>query len=254
MSNIRAMITSSAAKKQIADALPKHMNVDKQVRVLLTMMNRTPKLEQCTASSVIEALMTCSQMGLEPDGRHAHLIPYGNTCQLIIDYKGLVELAYRSERVQSIDAHVVHENDRFDYRDGKFRDHVPFKYLPGKGGDTTGQGLPIAAYVNVTMKGGIIHQEHMSFSEIEAIRGRSKAGKSGPWVTDWEEMAKKTVFRRASKWLPLSADLQNAILRGDDDVIQVEASDPQPMAALERQSIADSMSDLIESAPEATDE
>ena len=88
--SIKDLITTPAAKKQIAAALPEHMTVDRQVRVALTALNKTPKLAQCTQGSFVEALMTCSELGLEPNGRHAHLVPYGDRCTLIVDYKGLI--------------------------------------------------------------------------------------------------------------------------------------------------------------------
>jgi len=56
----------------------------------------------------------------------------------------------------------------------------------------------------------------MTREEVEAVRRRSRASGNGPWVTDWSEMAKKTVFRRLSKWLPLSPEIADAV-EGDDD-------------------------------------
>ena len=217
MSDLRTLIQSKGAQQQIAAALPKHMTSDRFTRSVLTAMNKTPKLAECTQASFLNAMMTCSELGLEPNARHAHLIPYGTQCTLIVDYKGLVELAYRSERVLSISAACVYEGDKFEF-DGRFRNHIPHAYLPGNGGSSEGRGLCVGAYVNIELKGGVTHQEHMSFSDIERIRNRSKAGSSGPWETDWEEMAKKTVFRRASKWIPLSSELQEAMLRDDDQV------------------------------------
>jgi len=56
----------------------------------------------------------------------------------------------------------------------------------------------------------------MTKAEIEAIRNRSRAGKSGPWVTDFAEMAKKTVVRRLSKMLPLSSEIMRHVEADDD--------------------------------------
>ena len=55
----------------------------------------------------------------------------------------------------------------------------------------------------------------MTVAEVEAIRSRSKAGRSGPWVSDWAEMAKKTAVRRLVKLLPLSIEDEAAIKRID---------------------------------------
>ena len=196
-------------KDQFALALPKHVSPDRFTRVALTIYNKTPKLKECTPQSLLACLMDCSSLGLEPDGRKAHLIPYGNQCTLIIDYKGLVELARRSGDIGDIHADVVYEKDFFDFQFGNDSRLVHKPVL-------VGGGKPVAAYSYVRLKDGTPSFEVMPVEAIEAIRGRSKASKSGPWVTDWAEMAKKTVFRRHSKWLPLSSEFQEAIEKDYD--------------------------------------
>lgn len=209
---IRQHLMSDGLKAQIAAALPKHMSADRMARVALTTINKTPKLAQCTQESFFSALMTCSQLGLEPDGRLAHLIPYGNQCQLIIDYKGLVDLAYRSKEVLSIHADVIYEGDEFEYDLGQVKRHTPYAWRKDKPEE---KGKLLGAYCIVKMQGAEKH-EVMSVDEIEAIKKRSKSGGSGPWVTDFNEMAKKTVFKRASKWIPLSPEVRDAAAAEDD--------------------------------------
>ena len=209
---IRQHLMSDGLKAQIAAALPKHMSADRMARVALTTINKTPKLAQCTQESFFSALMTCSQLGLEPDGRLAHLIPYGNQCQLIIDYKGLVDLAYRSKEVLSIHADVIYEGDEFEYDLGQVKRHTPYAWRKDKPEE---KGKLLGAYCIVKMQGAEKH-EVMAVDEIEAIKKRSKSGTSGPWVTDFNEMAKKTVFKRASKWIPLSPEVRDASAAEDD--------------------------------------
>jgi recombination protein RecT len=62
----------------------------------------------------------------------------------------------------------------------------------------------------------------LSPGEVEAVRKRSKSPNKGPWETDYDEMGKKTAFRRHSKWLPLSPEVQDAIER-DEDAINVSS-------------------------------
>lgn len=211
MSEIRTIIQTDAALKQIEAALPSHVKPETYRRVLLTILNKTPKLASCTKESVLNAMMDCASLGLEPNGREAHLIPYGNQCQLIVDYKGLIKLAYQSGRIRSIHAGVVYEGDEFDYAECH---HIPHGWLPDP--KSPDRGNCIGAFVIIEKKGGSIHRERMTFDEIESVRKRSKASKSGPWVTDWDEMAKKTVFRRATKWIELSSEHQ-AIIEKDFD-------------------------------------
>jgi recombination protein RecT len=191
-------------RKKILDVLPKHLTPDRFLQVALSTMLKVPKLEKCSMPSIVQALYTCSQLGIEPDGRRAHLIPYGDYCQLIIDYKGLVELVRRSGDVSYIHADVVCENDEFSYMFGT-GSHLKHKPALKNRGDV------LCAYSFVKLKDGSEDFDVMNIDEIEAIRSRSKAANSGPWVTDWNEMAKKTVFRRQSKWLPFSAEVRDAI-------------------------------------------
>lgn len=209
---IKQHLMSDGLRNQIAAALPKHMSADRMARVALTTINKTPKLAQCTQESFFAALMTCSQLGLEPDGRLAHLIPYGNQCQLIVDYKGLVDLAYRSKQVLSIHADVIYEGDEFEYDLGQVKKHTPYAWRKDKPEE---KGKLLGAYCIVRMVDAEKH-EVMGIDEIEAIKKRSKSGSSGPWVTDFNEMAKKTVFKRCSKWIPLSPEIRDAVSVDDD--------------------------------------
>lgn len=153
--------------------------------------------------------MQLGVMGLEPDGRRAHLIPYGDQCTLIIDYKGIAELLRRNHDVTAIHCDVVGANDHFEVRFGTrgILDHVP---------NIRDRGTPVCAYSWVKLPDGSEEYDIMGVDEIEAIRKRSKTPNDGPWHTDWNEMAKKTVFRRHSKTLPLSPATREALERESD--------------------------------------
>lgn len=206
-------------KDQVALALPKHITPDRLLRVALTSINRNPAILKCTKESVLQCILDCSAMGLEPDGRRAHLIPFGTTCSLILDYKGIAELVRNSGDVSYIHADVVGSDDNFDYAHGTgaFLKHKP---------NLKDRGKIICAYSFVRLKDGSEDFDVMSVDEIEKIRARSRAKDSGPWVTDWNEMAKKSVFRRHSKWLPLSPELREKLDKDleHDPAIDVEAT------------------------------
>ena len=218
---IKDLLRDPTIVEQFRRALPGHLTADKFVRVALTALTRVPKLQQCTVASLMRCLLDLSAMGLEPDGRRAHLIPYDNNkkgpdgewtkvteCTLILDYKGIVELVRRSGDVSKLHADVVCEEDEFEYDLGEVKVHrINFREP---------RGAPYAAYAIATMRDGAVQCAVLSREEIEAIRLRSKAGKSGPWVTDWSEMAKKTAFRRLSKMLVLSPEIRDAVECDDD--------------------------------------
>ena len=104
-------LQSDAFRDKIESALPKHLTPDRFIGVALNALNKTPALANCTQQSLFKCFLELSQMGLEPDGRRAHLIPYGQECTLLIDYKGLVELALRNGDVARIHADVVYETE-----------------------------------------------------------------------------------------------------------------------------------------------
>jgi len=207
---IKGLIESAAFKEQVSRALPKHLTPDRFLRVATTALMRTPKLKDCSQISFFNALLTLSQLGLEPDGRNAHLIPFGSECQLIVDYKGLVDLAMRSGTVANIHADKVCANDVFEFNLGKIEQHKINFREP--------RGDAYAYYAIVRFKDGTEKCEVMTKDDVEAIRRRSRAKDSGPWKTDYDEMAKKTVFRRLSKWIQLSPEFRQALEHDADKI------------------------------------
>jgi recombination protein RecT len=191
-------------KPEIARALPKHLNPDRMARIATTVLRQTPALARCTPESFLGALMTASQLGLEPGPLgEAYLVPYGTVATFIPGYRGLIKLAWQSEQLSDIWAEIVYENDEFTYDLGLNRDLV---HRPAKGE----RGQPIYVYAAARLKSGGTPFVVMSVDDVEAIRARSRAGKNGPWVSDWSAMAKKTAVKQLSKWLPMSTEFKLA--------------------------------------------
>lgn len=207
--DIRSLFEKS--RKQMEMALPKHLTADRMLRVAMTSIQRTPKLLECTPQSLLACVMTCAQLGLEPDQflGQAYLIPYGKTCTLIPGYRGYIALARRSGEVQTLSAQVVYSNDVFELQYGT---EDKLEHKPAMTGE---RGNPIGAYCVIKYKDGGYSFDFMSAGDIEKIRKRSKAANDGPWVTDWDEMAKKTVIRRHIKLAPLSIEVQTAAVLED---------------------------------------
>lgn len=193
-------------KPEIARALPRHMNPDRMARIAVTVLRQTPRLAQCTPESFLGALMTCSQLGLEPGPLgHAYLVPYKREVTFIPGYRGLVDLAYRSGQVATVKAQVVYEADEFDFEEGLDA------YLKHKRSRAADPGQVIWVYALVKLKDGASNFVVMTVAEVEKIRKRSMAANNGPWVTDWEAMAKKTALKQLSKWMPLSPEFNQAV-------------------------------------------
>ena len=219
---IRDHLVSKSFQDQLAMVIPKHCDAERMARIAIMAMNRTPKLKECDQASFFKCLLDLSMWGLEPDGRRAHLIPFNNSragtveCQLIIDYKGLVELAMRSGDIASIHADYVCENDSFKVNLGEVVEHSIDYRKP--------RGSVYAFWAVVRFKDGGQKFEVMTKDEVDSIKQRSRAGNSGPWVTDYNEMGKKTVFRRLTKWIPLSAEIRDAYERDADGLEGVQDS------------------------------
>jgi len=206
VANLRRFLMDRA--KHLTDALPKTkgLSTEKLIKLAIMAATKTPKLLECDLGTVFQCLMQCAELGLEPSGTlgAAYLIPYKQKCTLVIGYRGYIDLARRSGVLKQIEAHLVYENDKLHLRYGS---DPQLEHTPTLKGD---RGQPYAAYCVISMEGGAKHVEVMRIDEVDAIRARSMSASSGPWVTDYAEMAKKTVARRALKWCPMSSELQRA--------------------------------------------
>lgn len=223
---------------EIARALPKHMSADRMARIATTEVRRVPKLLKCDAKSLFGAVIQASQLGLEPGGGlgHAYLVPYGNECQLIIGYRGMIDLARRSGQMVSLTGEAVYAKDRFEYELGL---EPKLKHVPSTDED---RGALVYAYAIAHLVGGGVQFVVLPRSQVDGIRKRSKASSSGPWVTDYDAMAIKTAIRRLFKYLPVSIELQRAVAldeaadRGDQRLASVidgdysTATDDEPTA------------------------
>jgi recombination protein RecT len=201
---IRDTIRSMQA--EFARALPKHLPVDRFMRLVFTEISKNPRLTQCSAPSLLGALMSSAQLGLEPGPLgHFYLTPrrLKGEWQVvpIIGYKGMVELARRSGRLLSIEARPVKEDDAFEFEYGLNERLV---HRPALSGD---RGRTIAFYgIAKFLDGG--HQfEVMSRADVEERRDRGAAGNDGPWKTDFDAMGAKTVIRQLQRWLPQSPEM-----------------------------------------------
>lgn len=145
----------------------------------------------------------------------------------------MLSIARRSGEVASVTAEVVHEKDEFEVEYGLKPNLIHRPFLDGDPGPLIG------AYVVVRFKGDGVEPlfKYMPKAEIDKHRKRSKASSSGPWVTDYESMCLKTVFRAVFKWLPVSIE-QVMATTGDGAVAKYNAAATDPDDALEIEFVA----------------
>lgn len=197
---LKQLLEQSSAS--IAMALPKHVTPERLIKTMLVAVNRVPELLRCTQSSVLETINRAAELGLDLSGTlgEAYPVPFSGKCQLIIGYRGLAKLARQSGEVKRIEAEVVCANDRFVYRKGL---NGVLEFEPNITGD---RGAVLGAYALVEFKDGGAQYDFMPKADIEKVRSKAMSKNSPAWKDHWDEMAKKTVFRRVAKWLPLSAE------------------------------------------------
>lgn len=197
---------------EIKKALPSVMTPERFMRMALSAINNTPKLAECTQISFLAALMNAAQLGLEPNTPlgQAYLIPYNNKgtmeCQFQIGYKGIIELVYRNELVQTISAQVVYDNDQFEYELGL---NARLYHKPA----LKDRGEAVLFYALFKLANGGYGFEVMSKEDIDLFamkHSKTFTSEYSPWKSEYEEMAKKTVIKRVLKYAPIKAELRRA--------------------------------------------
>ena len=211
-----------AMEPEIKRALPAALTPERFMRMALSALNTTPKLQECTQMSFLAALMNAAQLGLEPNTPlgQAYLIPYKNKgvleCQFQLGYRGMIDLAYRNGHVQSIEAQTVYEKDEFLFELGLNPVLVHKPALDDRGGIK-------AFYAVFRLDNGGSRFEVMGKGYIDWYAARYSqcfTSEFSPWKGSYESMAKKTVIKQLLKYAPLKSETQRAILT--DGTIKTE--------------------------------
>lgn len=206
--------TVTKMEPEFAKTLPSHISSEKFVRTAITSIQLNPQVAEADRRSLYGSCMKAAQDGLVLDGREAALVVYsgknGKVAQYLPMVAGIMKKVRNSGEIATWSVQAVYEKDQFEYELGD-DERIVHKPMLGQ------RGKPIAFYSIVTLKSGEKSREVMGVDEVQAIRQRSRAKDSGPWVTDFAEMGKKTVVRRHSKRLPMSSDLE-ALIRSDDNL------------------------------------
>ena len=207
---------------EISKALPSHIKPEKFQRVVMTVVQQTPDLLGADRQSLLASCMKCAADGLVPDGRDAALVIFNTKnksggwekrVQYMPMLAGILKRARNSGQIAGIVVNVVHRNDKFVQVPDSF--DRPIQHEPPPLGDPRGE--PIGAYALVKLRDGTLMHEVMGRDEIERVRAVSRSKDAGPWVQWWDQMARKTVFRRLSKYLPMDAEAEDLVRRDEED-------------------------------------
>lgn len=211
--------------------LPQAMTVDKFQAVVVAAVADNMDLLDCDRGSLLKACLSAAELGLSLnksmgeadilkvwDGRMKK-----NVAQFRPRYKGLMKLALQAGEVLKIESRLVYEKDVFEVEEG-IEPRIIHKH------GLSDRGEKIGAYCVWKLKNGETQFEIMSKEEILSIRNRSSSKTKegvivGPWKTDEAEMWRKTVVRRASKYMPLSTEAQRAVMADNQAEGIIEADD-----------------------------
>lgn len=221
--------------KSIAKALPSVLTPERFSRMVTTAITTTPKLANCTPQSFIGAMLTAAQLGLEPNTPlgQAYLIPYysGKTkkeeCQFQLGYKGMIDLCYRTGEFKSIAAHIVYENDEFEFEYG-LEDKLKHKPTMSE------RGKPMWVYGLYKLQNGGYGFEVMGYDEcLDFGRRKSKTFDNGPWKSDPEEMCKKTLIKKVLKYAPIRSEFIREAVISDGTTPVFNESDKEDAPPIE---------------------
>ncbi|NLZ54309.1 MAG: recombinase RecT [Thermoanaerobacteraceae bacterium] len=215
----QAITLVARMKGEMSKALPMHLkrNAERYVRIAMTLIRENPTLASCDGYSLLGALMTGTALGLDPSPQlgQFYIVPFGRKAVFILGYKGLIDLAFRSNRVATIFATEVYETDIFDYSYGLEQKLI---HKPSGLADP-GRITHYYAVVKFTNGGYVFHV--MTNEQVHAYGKKyspSYSSSDSPWQTNPIAMGKKTVIRQLAKYMPLSPEMAYAIVR-DESVV-----------------------------------
>lgn len=255
--DVKQLLWNDQARDQLAAVAAKHMNAERMMRTIANAIRTTPKLQECEPMSFLGALMQCAALGLEPNTilGHSYLVPFENKrkgvveVQLIVGYKGLIDLARRSGHITSIHAGIHYSDDElWEYEEGT---EATLRHRPGPQA-----GKKLHAYAIAKFKDGGHAYVVLPWSHVMRIRDASQGyqtairynKKDTPWIAHEDAMAKKTAIRALAKYLPLSVEFVDALS------VDERRADYRAFAMDPSQGIAPVEDDFIEGEAEEADE
>lgn len=210
----------------VSEALPKDFNKARFLQNTMSLIRQNPDLQKYNPTELLTCSLHAAYLGVDFMSKEAWLVPYSGHVQFQLGYKGACKFVkkYSIRPLADIYAKAVHKGDFFEHgvKDGK--PYLDWKPLPFNGGEMLGV-FAIAIFAD----GGILY-EVMSKAEVDAIRKRSRASGSGPWVTDYEQMSLKTCMKRLCKNIETDFDnveQRNAWEADNEEYAKVQNTDTE---------------------------
>ena len=199
---------------------------------LLTLVNNNNLLQKANPTSVLAAAATAASLDLpvNPSLGLAWIVPYGNGAQFQLGYRGAIALAMRSGQMKSIVMTEVYEGECKCWN--RFTETFEF-------GDRVSDNI-IGYYARFETVNCFVMATFWTKEEVLKHAKRfSKSFNRGPWQSDFDAMAKKTVLLSIIKtYAPMSIEMQSAFesdgkvatfneTTGQEEFIEAEVLDAQ---------------------------
>lgn len=204
---LSALLDSDDNREKLRQVAANPADVERQIRLAIREISAGPAAE-CSRQSIMQSAIDAVALGLSFSKAlgEAYVLPFKGSAQLVIGYRGYLKLARNSGEIVSINCDVIREGEPFEH---EWRETGPhFRHSVPR---PRGNGRVVGAWAMATMRSGPPQIAVMDIEEIESIRNSSsgyqaaiKYKKDSPWLTDPDEMAKKTTIRRLWKLLPCS--------------------------------------------------
>ena len=215
MNGLQVDITSAFSKA--GKSISKHLSADRAFMFMSVSVRNNPKLLECTPMSIVSSLVAISLSGLDVASNEAYVVPYknyktGKTYAIpITSYRGDIKNMYRfkvdsnTPLIKYLYVSEVKEKDLFDVSGGS---EVRIIHKPDYRKD---RGEIFAYYAIAKLHTGGEIFSIMTKKEVEDYANKYSKSKdwntkklTGPWATEFDEMAKKTVIHKLKKLLPSS--------------------------------------------------
>lgn len=172
-------------------------------KTLLAAAKKNPVSMQNAISNIAAIGLT-----LNPADKLAYLIPRNGEVCLDLSYMGLIRVSVDSGTIKLVQAKTIRQNDIFEYTS---IDEKPIHKFDAKASDLE-RGEIVSVYCVAKTVDNEYLTEVMNLDDIKKVRSKSMSFKygDGPWLDHFEEMAKKSVIRKASKLWPRSERLNLA--------------------------------------------
>ena len=174
-------------------------------QVVLAAISTTPKILECSPMSIRRSIRKCAILGLLPDGDQAAIVPFKKTAQLVVGYKGQLDLIREAIPGVSIVADAVTDTDEFSYIEGL---NPVLTHVRDEKGERCTEKNFRCCYAIAWMPGNSMPERVVMWQkDIEHIRTAYTQDTSTAWLREYAEQAKKTVLRRLGKKLPIRSGL-----------------------------------------------